>query len=323
MNAPTLTALHSWEEVDDVFERAERCETDADRVALLCDYYYDTSEPLDLDPFGAEYRAEMVRLHSRITGRERYTPAESERAGYLDERGLDVVAQPPPFGNGASDAIGEYFIAWGYVMRVLAIPPGGSILEYGPGGGQLSVALARHGLDVSVVDIEPVYIEAIEEQCSRLGVPITARVGEFGDVPEPGRRYDAVLFFEAFHHSLDHAELLRRLHTVVSDSGVVAIAGEPIIEPGSYWEPTIPFAWGPRCDLLSLYAMRRYGWLELGFREAYFYDVSERAGWVVTKEACALTSRGTTYVLRRRNEPRRLDRVLTRLTGRLRGRGPA
>ena len=294
-----LTALSSWDDVEDVFEQADRRETEVDRIAMLCDYYYDTYEPRDLDPFGAEYLDEMVRLHARITGRAGYEAAENERAPYLKERDVDMVGRPPPFGNGGSDAIGEYFIAWGYMMRVLELPPDVSVLEYGPGGGQLSVSLARHGIDVSVVDIEPTYVESIQQQCSRLGVPITARVGEFGDVPEPGRRYDAVLFFEAFHHSLDHANLLHRLREVVSDDGMVAMAGEPIIEDGSYWEPTIPFAWGPRCDLLSLYAMRRYGWMELGFRESYFYEVAERAGWIVSKDACALTSRGTTYVLRR------------------------
>jgi hypothetical protein len=71
-----------------------------------------------------------------------------------------------------------------------------------------------------------------------------------------------------------------------------------MIEAGSYWEPTVPFPWGPRCDLLSLWAMRTHGWMELGFRE-YSFEAARRAGWTVTKEECSLTSRGTTYLPRR------------------------
>jgi 2-polyprenyl-3-methyl-5-hydroxy-6-metoxy-1,4-benzoquinol methylase len=300
----TLTALNSWEQVEAIFAQGDQCETETERIALLCDYYFDTSEPLDLDPFGAEYLEKMVRLHEQITGGDGYNAAENELAPYLNDPSVDLVGRPPPFGNGGSAEMGEFFIAWGYMSRVMAIPPGGSVLEYGPGGGQLSVSLARNGLDVSVVDIEPRYLEGIEEQCRRLSVPITAKVGKFGDVPEPGKKYDAVLFFEAFHHSLHHAELLHRLHDVVADDGIIAMAGEPIIETGGYWEPTIPFAWGPRCDLLSLMAMRRYGWMELGFRESYFNEVAARTGWTVTKDECALTSRGTTFVLRRSEKPR-------------------
>jgi 2-polyprenyl-3-methyl-5-hydroxy-6-metoxy-1,4-benzoquinol methylase len=294
-----LTALHSWKEVERVFADGQNCETEAARVALLCDYYYDTSGPLEDDPFGSSYLQRVVRLHSRITGREGYKADEDELSPFLGQQATDLVARPSPYGWGDSEALGELFISWGFMLRVLALPPGSSVLEYGPGGGQIAISLARNGLDVSVVDVEPRYISAIEEQCRRLGVPITAMVGTFGDVPTRGKQYDAVLFFESFHHSLEHAQLLRRLQHVVSDDGVIALAGEPIIEAGSYWEPTIPFAWGPRCDLLSLWAMRTYGWMELGFREWYFFEAARRAGWAVRKEPCALTSRGTTYLLRR------------------------
>jgi hypothetical protein len=161
------------------------------------------------------------------------------------------------------------------------------------------MAFARNGCETTVVDIEPAYIEAIDRESGLLGVPITSAVGEFGEIPKPGSQYDVVLFFESFHHSLHHNELLTRLHDIVAPGGFVAIAGEPIIEEGSYWEPTIPFAWGPRCDLLSLWAMRMYGWMELGFRERYFYEAARRAGWEPEKHECPLTFRGNTYILRR------------------------
>jgi SAM-dependent methyltransferase len=159
--------------------------------------------------------------------------------------------------------------------------------------------LARNGCDVTVVDIEEAYVEGIQRQCRALNIPIRACVGEFGFVPEAGERFDAVLFFETFHHALRHNELLRQLQRVVADDGLIAFAGEPIIAPGDVWEPTVPFPWGPRCDLLSLWAMRTQGWMELGFREAYFLEALSRAGWSAVKHACSLTSRGNTYIARR------------------------
>jgi 2-polyprenyl-3-methyl-5-hydroxy-6-metoxy-1,4-benzoquinol methylase len=272
---------------------------EAERVSLLCDYYYDASTPSGLDPFSAEYLDEMLRLHGVISGRDEYSPGKNELAPYLTDQRIDLVRAPPPFGTGGSDTIGDFFISWGSIMRVLALRHGRSVLEYGPGGGQLSIALARNGCDVTVVDIEATYIDGIRRQCTTHGIAIETHVGEFGDVPAPGKRYDAVLFFEAFHHSLRHNDLLRRLHDVVAEDGVIAIAGEPIIEAGGYWEPTVPFPWGPRCDLMSLWAMRTHGWMELGFREAYFYEALRRAGWKAEKHVCPLTARGNTYILRR------------------------
>jgi hypothetical protein len=93
------------------------------------------------------------------------------------------------------------------------------------------------------------------------------------------------------------------LQDVTSETGVIAMAGEPIIEAGNYWEPSIPLAWGPRCDLLSVSAMRNYGWMELGFRESYFFEAMQRAGWSASKHECALTPRGNTYLARRTPPP--------------------
>ncbi len=295
----TLTRLTSWEDVEAVFAEGSRTATQEERVALLSDYYFDSGERLEIDPFSDEYLEAMLRLHATISGRSAYRAGTSELSPDLRNEATDLVACPPPYGAGSSELLGDFVIAWGFVLRTLALSPGQSVLEYGPGGGQLSIALARNGCDVSVIDVEPAYVETIRGQCIALGVPITAEVGEFGDVPEPGRRYDAVIFFEALHHSLRHNALLRRLHDVVEDGGVIAVAGEPIVEEGNVFEPTIPFAWGPRSDLLSLWAMRTHGWMELGFRESYFYEAVARADWTAEKHECPLTFRGNTYVLRR------------------------
>jgi 2-polyprenyl-3-methyl-5-hydroxy-6-metoxy-1,4-benzoquinol methylase len=131
-----------------------------------------------------------------------------------------------------------------------------------------------------------------------MSVPAQGIVGTFADNP-PGAPYDAVIFFESFHHALDHGELIARLSGHVKDSGIIVFSGEPIIPVDNYWRPTIPYPWGPRLDLLSLRSTKAYGWLELGFQEEYFYQVFSRHGWSVSKYPCVLTSRADTWIARR------------------------
>jgi SAM-dependent methyltransferase len=87
----------------------------------------------------------------------------------------------------------------------------------------------------------------------------------------PRERFDAAVFFESFHHCSDHIRLLRRLHDVIADDGLVAFAAEPITD--------FPFPWGLRLDGMSAWSTRRFGWLELGFDTSYFLRTLLRLGW--------------------------------------------
>lgn len=294
-----LKRLTSLDEVDAIIREAAALGDEPKRVAMLLEYYYDAGISPDLDPFSAEYLSEIQLLHENISGFKNYSPAINELTPYMRDDRIDYIRNAPPFGTGSSATVGDFLISIGFIMRTLDLKPGQSVIEYGPGSGHLAVTLARDGFDVTAVDIEPIYLEVIAGQCKALGIPITTFCGEFGGIPDPDKRYDAVLFFEAFHHALRHNDLLFRLGEIVKEGGVIAMAGEPIIEAGSYWEPAIPFAWGPRCDLLSVSAMRNYGWMELGFRESYFFEAMRRSGWSVTKHECSLTARGNTYIARR------------------------
>src|SRR5262249_8440418 len=188
---------------------------------------------------------------------------------------------------------------WGFIMRTLDLKPGMSLLEYGPGTGQILLHFARMGVPASGIDIDPVQVRFILEQSRRLNLDIRAKVGQFGDTIEPNEKYDAVLFFEAFHHSLNHIALVDRLHEIVNDDGVFAVAGEPILAHNNHFRPVVPFPWGPRLDLLSQRAARVHGWMELGFQEEYFVKLMHRAGWIVTKHHCPATDLATMYVSRK------------------------
>jgi SAM-dependent methyltransferase len=89
--------------------------------------------------------------------------------------------------------------------------------------------------------------------------------------------YDAVIFFESFHHLIDHQQVVERIAKSLTLNGVLVLAAEPIL--GDH-HPNLPYPWGPRLDGESVRAMRRWGWTELGFRESYLIPTLKRIGYV-------------------------------------------
>lgn len=290
------------ESMEALIERIDHCEklpTETERVSALCDYYLKLPEKhrLPPDPYSRAYRDKVLEIYNRVSGRKGgYDAKVAELAPFSsDFRQSD----PPPFHTGSSSLVSDMMICWGFIIRCMDLPPGSRVLEYGFGSGQILMNLARMGMKCHGIDIEPNYVRFLLEQAKLLGVPMKARVGQFGDVVEPGDRHDAVIFFEAFHHALDHVALVDRFDDIVADDGLVIFSGEPIIEEDSPWRPAVPFPWGPRLDLLSLRSSRNYGWLELGFQETYFLQLLAGAGWAAVKHPCDLSSRANCYVARR------------------------
>lgn len=57
--------------------------------------------------------------------------------------------------------------------------------------------------------------------------------------------------------------------------------------------------WGVRTNGSSLWGIRRFKWMELGFKESYFYRTLLKLGWKVTKHVCEATTIGTVLVASR------------------------
>ena len=62
------------------------------------------------------------------------------------------------------------------------------------------------GYQVTAIDIEANFIELIQRRAQGNGVNIDARV-EISEIANYHKEYDAVLFFECFHHCSDHQAL--------------------------------------------------------------------------------------------------------------------
>src|SRR6266516_3920768 len=202
----------SLEEIDRKLDEAAALPTEGERIDLLCNSYLRLDEGLDFppDPFSDAYRRWVLKLWAQLSNRrEGYNPAAHELSGYPEK--VDMQS-PPPYNIESGELLGDTLICWGFLVRTLDLKPGQSVLEYGPGSGQILLQFARMGVRAAGIDIDPVFVRFIREQGERLGLDIRTRVAEFGETVEPGERYDAVLFFESFHHALDHLALVERLH---------------------------------------------------------------------------------------------------------------
>jgi len=101
-----------------------------------------------------------------------------------------------------------------------------------------------------------------------LRVDLTLINADFLWAETTDRRFDAVCFFESFHHCWEFERLLRALHRVLLPGGKVYFGAEPINR-----DFTVP--WGVRLDGESLFVARKWGWMELGFHSDFFEEIAK------------------------------------------------
>ncbi|MGJ7501082.1 class I SAM-dependent methyltransferase [Variovorax sp. ZT5P49] len=298
------TAIHSLEAFAQLQEEIDRLPDEMSRIDRLCDVYLsaDGVPPamLQSDPFGEQHLEACRKFLASLSGGTGYDAAKNERSDFLDGF-TEGHYTPSIYRYNDSRMVGDSLSAAGAIITAMDVRAGDAVLEYGAGDGQISLALARMGCDVSVIDIDERYLRIIDRQAAAMGIKVNTVKGLFGD-GVPGKKFDRVLFYEAFHHSLDHAATLLRLRDVLKPGGRLLLAGEPIIAKDNYWRNIVPFAWGPRLDGLSLRAIRAYGWCELGFQREYLIEKMMRTGWLVQFRKCPATDRGDVYTCTRAPE---------------------
>jgi SAM-dependent methyltransferase len=291
---PDQRVITTLEELDDVMrelESAALVSDDALRRGFATFRMAPSDEPAD-DPDSESYRARQFGIYERLHGKPYDVTSE---ASVFDP--LQMADRPFPFLTRSASTVGDQMIAIGFLIRHMNLPPESTVLEFGPGWGNTTLALARMGHTVTAIDIEPNFIRLIEERSRRKGLTIETIQGDFSRIADLDRKFHTVLFFESFHHCANHQVLVAQLARVVAPGGQLVFAGEPI-------DPAFPLPWGVRLDGESLWAIRRYGWLELGFREDYFRALLARHGWTVRKEVCSVldgphTGWGTVFIAQR------------------------
>ncbi len=250
-----------------------------------------------LDPFSPAYREAALDLYFDLRGRagDGYQPARDEKA-YLPAPPDPFIGLTPWVFQDTS-MVAEFLESWGQILRGMALPANSnaSVLEYGPGSGQLLLMLAKMGFSAHGVDIDETALGMIRRQAEAMGLTLRTERAAFGE-GFAGERFDRIFFFEAFHHAFDFEALLRRLQDRVTPGGRLILCGEPVVPVP---QPGVPYPWGPRLDALSVFCMRRYGWMELGFTHDFFMEALNRNGWYAEFSHPPGCQRAHTYVAQR------------------------
>ena len=225
------------------------------------------------DPFSPAYHDFQMAVYRRVSGR---TYAPENEVSAFDVAAAEV--RPFPFYTGSCRTAGFFTMGMGFLLHTLGLAAGARVVEFGPGWGNSTIAMAMAGLDVTAVDIEANFCDLLRRRARRHAVDITVVQADFSWAEMVAEPFDAAVFFECFHHCADHMRLLRALRTAVKPDGRVYFAAEPIL-------PDFPLPWGVRMDGEALWAIRNNGWMELGYRESYFLEALARTGWTATRHA--------------------------------------
>jgi SAM-dependent methyltransferase len=270
-DAGEFRVVRTLAEVDEMLERIDRAAaiSDDELHRQFRSFRMEADWTFPSDPFSEEYRLAVLDCYQWLRGQP-YTNANEHVP--FDVSG--AVDNPFPYATGSARTVGDHYVAIGQALRALDLPAGGRVLELGAGWGNLTLALAQAGLAVTAVDVGQNFVDLIGARAARMNVDVEAVVGDFSIVEEMDRRYDAVIFFESFHHSADHQRLVASLGRIVAPNGRVVFATEPVSRG-------FALPWGLRLDGQSVWAIRKHGWLELGFRHSYFAVLLDRHGWKV------------------------------------------
>jgi ubiquinone/menaquinone biosynthesis C-methylase UbiE len=177
---------------------------------------------------------------------------------------------PFPYSTYSTTTVGDQLIRQGLLLRQFRVKPGARVVEFGPGWGNLTLELAKMGFAMTAADVNLEFGDLITQRAGKLGLEIQVVTSDMLDY-QPDEPFEAAVFFESFHHCSDHLQMLRNLTRIVRDDGVLAFGAEPI--------GPLPYPWGLRPDGMAVWSTRKFGWLENGFTEQYFFEALERTGW--------------------------------------------
>jgi 2-polyprenyl-3-methyl-5-hydroxy-6-metoxy-1,4-benzoquinol methylase len=124
--------------------------------------------------------------------------AEIDYPAVVGEEGRRWI-QTKPFGHNPRETA-RLLIDFGYVLQLLDLHTGSSLVELGCGSGWMTRLAARHGVLAEGYDISPEMIEIARTEAEREGVEAHFEAGDYEQL-DLGRRLDACLLYDALHHS--------------------------------------------------------------------------------------------------------------------------
>ncbi len=249
-----------------------------------CEFTHETKPDQTLDPFGVTYVGQQLDLYRELSGRD------------LDQSVNELVAfdlpahasAVNPYAHLPAHDVAKHVARLSCGLMQSNLPAGASLLDIGCGWGLSSEVFAYTGLQVTAVDINPAFVELVNNRARSRNLHIEAVQGTFETLPQGP--FDAAAYYECLHHAVRPWEALEAVAKVLRAGGKLLIVGEPI---SNYWKN-----WGLRQDPLSIYCIRKFGWFESGwslqflrnciersgFRLSFCNEAGEKIGWVIVAE---------------------------------------
>ena len=152
-----------------------------------------------------------------------------------DERKQAEIAYPDAVGEAGREWIrskpfrhnpretARLLIDFGYVLQLLDLHAGTSLVELGCGSGWMTRLAARHGVHAHGYDIAPEMIEIARAEAEREGIEAKFDAGDY-ELLDLGHRFDACLIYDALHHSERPDLVLGAAHRALKPDGRVLIA---------------------------------------------------------------------------------------------------
>jgi len=159
----------------------------------------------------------------------------------------------------------HYFTKWAAIshsLYELGLEEGSTVLDVGMGTGWTTVFLAESGFRATGVDIAPASVRVGQRRAQRSGVDAAFKVADM-DTLEMGETYDAVLVFDALHHSTRQSEVVRRVAEHLKP-GAWVLFGEP--------------SWLHSISLSARRTSNDLGWIERGISVRQLKSDCRRVG---------------------------------------------
>jgi SAM-dependent methyltransferase len=127
-----------------------------------------------------------------------------------------------PFANEPRETA-RLLIDFGYVIQLLDLRPGMSLVEFGCGPGWMTIFAARHGAEAVGYDLAPEMIAIARRRVESEGVDAQFEVGDMEEL-DLGRRFDACLLYDALHHTPRADLVFAAAHRALRPGGNLLLA---------------------------------------------------------------------------------------------------
>lgn len=220
-----------------------------------------------------EYLNFQLDVWKMISGRLEYSPAADEKNPNMQY--VHGIQDTYPYVTKDQVEIANYFTAVAEILRRLRVPPPAKIIEYGTGWAHAARFLSYSGYSVTALDIEDHFLRLIPKFQLAGSADIDCIHSSFTDTSFDNDIYDAAVFFECFHHCLEHSRLVEQLRKVLRRGAQIIFCAEP------FYDDWFDYPWGVRLDGHSIWAINNFGWMELGFTKKYISGLLEKNGFSV------------------------------------------